>query len=137
MTVLAEGLIHIRVRDNGCGIAPEDLSKVFSPFFTTKPVGKGTGLGLSACLWYREYHGWLHKGRKPFGITTGNNLYGYASFRSRVIRSDVCPVVRKKDLKITELDIYRQNCSDSAKKVEGVFCETQSINFSSKLLEVI
>lgn len=42
-------LICIRVRDNGCGITPENLPKIFSPFFTTKPAGKGTGLGLSVC----------------------------------------------------------------------------------------
>lgn len=35
------------ISDDGCGIAPDSLSKVFDPFFTTKPVGKGTGLGLS------------------------------------------------------------------------------------------
>jgi two-component system sensor kinase FixL len=37
----------IEVKDNGRGIAPENLSHVFEPFFTTKPVGHGTGLGLS------------------------------------------------------------------------------------------
>ena len=37
----------IRVRDNGCGIPQEHLSKVYDPFFTTKEVGRGTGQGLS------------------------------------------------------------------------------------------
>lgn len=44
-----DGRVQISVKDNGTGISPENLKKVFSPFFTTKPVGKGTGLGLSVC----------------------------------------------------------------------------------------
>jgi two-component system NtrC family sensor kinase len=41
--------VEILVKDNGCGISPENLNKIFTPFFTTKPVGKGAGLGLSVC----------------------------------------------------------------------------------------
>ena len=41
--------ITIKVTDNGSGISAENLKKIFTPFFTTKPVGKGTGLGLSVC----------------------------------------------------------------------------------------
>jgi signal transduction histidine kinase len=39
--------VEIRIRDNGTGIPPEVKEKMFTPFFTTKPVGEGTGLGLS------------------------------------------------------------------------------------------
>lgn len=38
---------EIDVRDNGSGITPEHLGKIFTPFFSTKPEGKGTGLGLA------------------------------------------------------------------------------------------
>jgi two-component system NtrC family sensor kinase len=43
------GTVEIMVRDNGCGISAENMKKIFSPFFTTKPVGQGTGLGLAVC----------------------------------------------------------------------------------------
>ncbi|PSR53072.1 two-component sensor histidine kinase [Adhaeribacter arboris] len=42
-----DGSIQIRVRDNGMGIPENVQSKIFQPFFTTKPTGQGTGLGLS------------------------------------------------------------------------------------------
>jgi len=45
----ADGTVAVAVADNGTGIRPEHMEKVFTPFFTTKPVGKGTGLGLAVC----------------------------------------------------------------------------------------
>jgi signal transduction histidine kinase len=38
---------QVTIRDNGIGIPPENLPKIFDPFFTSKDVGKGMGLGLS------------------------------------------------------------------------------------------
>ncbi len=43
----ADETIKIAFQDTGCGIPEENLSKIFTPFFTTKPIGKGTGLGLA------------------------------------------------------------------------------------------
>lgn len=48
--------VEITVTDNGCGIPKEDLSKVFTPFFTTKPMGKGTGLGLAIAYGIVKMH---------------------------------------------------------------------------------
>ena len=42
-----DNIIEIRIRDNGKGIPPEIMDKIFNPFFTTKQAGSGTGLGLS------------------------------------------------------------------------------------------
>ncbi len=54
----AEGdWVKIAIRDDGAGIARENLSRVFDPFFTTKPVGAGTGLGLSISYGIVEKHG--------------------------------------------------------------------------------
>ena len=39
--------VEIWVKDNGCGINPDSIEKIYDPFFTTKAVGEGTGLGLS------------------------------------------------------------------------------------------
>ena len=47
----------LSVRDNGTGIAPENLSKIFAPFYTSKEATKGTGLGLSVSLGIAESHG--------------------------------------------------------------------------------
>ena len=48
-------LIFVELADNGPGV--KDPSRVFDPFYTTKPVGKGTGLGLSICYGIITEHG--------------------------------------------------------------------------------
>ncbi|MCD4779479.1 MAG: PAS domain S-box protein [Candidatus Omnitrophica bacterium] len=48
--------VIVTVYDNGRGIPPEDISKVFNPFFTTGRVGSGTGLGLSIVYGIVERH---------------------------------------------------------------------------------
>ncbi|UCG99667.1 MAG: hybrid sensor histidine kinase/response regulator [Deltaproteobacteria bacterium] len=47
-TCLEDKAVLIRISDTGEGIAEEDLPKIYSPHFTTKPIGKGTGLGLAS-----------------------------------------------------------------------------------------
>jgi PAS domain S-box-containing protein len=45
--VQAGNYIVISVQDNGCGMTPQVMERIFDPFYTTKEVGVGTGLGLS------------------------------------------------------------------------------------------
>jgi signal transduction histidine kinase len=49
--------VEISVKDNGNGIPPKVLDKIFQPFFTTKPTGQGTGLGLSISYDIIKAHG--------------------------------------------------------------------------------
>lgn len=49
--------LRVSVRDNGPGIPPENVTRVFEPFFTTRAVGQGLGLGLSISYGVIERHG--------------------------------------------------------------------------------
>jgi len=49
--------VRMVIRDNGTGIKQQVFSKIFQPFFTTKPTGEGTGLGLSLCYDTIKAHG--------------------------------------------------------------------------------
>jgi two-component system NtrC family sensor kinase len=56
-TAKGDGVVLLHVSDNGEGILPENLAKIFNPFFTTKPEGKGVGLGLAVSYGIVEAHG--------------------------------------------------------------------------------
>jgi two-component system, sensor histidine kinase PhcS len=58
------------VRDNGSGIAPENIGRVLEPFFTTRDVGAGLGLGLSISYGIIQRHGGLLSVTSEFGAWT-------------------------------------------------------------------
>jgi signal transduction histidine kinase len=49
--------LTVSVRDTGCGIEPENMDRLFDPFFTTRKLGEGTGLGLSISYGIIKRHG--------------------------------------------------------------------------------
>lgn len=76
-------LVHLEVEDSGAGVAPENETKLFQPFFTTKPVGEGTGLGLSVS------YGIVHSLGGEIGYRTGT--LGGALFHFSVpVSDDAC-----------------------------------------------
>ncbi|QIM53071.1 sensor histidine kinase [Hydrogenophaga crocea] len=62
--------MHVTVRDNGQGILPENLERVFEPFFTTRDVGSGLGLGLSISYGIVQRHGGTLSVRSEHGAWT-------------------------------------------------------------------
>ena len=56
-TRLEQDSVVVDISDTGAGIPEDQLSRIFNPFFTTKPVGEGTGLGLSISYGIIERHG--------------------------------------------------------------------------------
>lgn len=77
----------IEITDNGCGIPPEGLKKIFEPFYTTKPVGQGTGLGLSiSAKIIRDHGGSLHVASRPeLGTTFTIRLPAVTTMPARTV----------------------------------------------------
>ncbi len=67
--------LHLSVRDTGSGIAPEIISRIFDPYFSTKSSGEGTGLGLSIVHGIiTGYHGFISL-RSVLAEGTNVNIY--------------------------------------------------------------
>jgi len=65
-TQAVDTTISISFKDDGPGIASENLERIFDPFFTTREVGQGTGLGLSICHEIiAEHSGTIHAQSEP------------------------------------------------------------------------
>jgi signal transduction histidine kinase len=66
-TSLEDPCVLIEIGDTGPGIPPENVKRIFEPFFSTKPVGKGTGLGLDVSwrVVVNRHHGDLRVRSEP------------------------------------------------------------------------
>ncbi|MDJ1182464.1 ATP-binding protein [Roseofilum sp. BLCC_M143] len=63
--------VRIRITDNGCGMKPETVDRIFEQGFTTKAIGKGTGLGMAIALSIiEEKHGGRIRCRSQLGKGT-------------------------------------------------------------------
>lgn len=71
----ADPLVCVTVKDTGCGMSKEMLSRAFEPFFTTKPDGKGTGLGLSQVYGFITQSGGSIRLESDLGKGTSVRLY--------------------------------------------------------------
>ena len=66
---------RLSVTDAGCGIKPEELERVFEPFYTTKPVGQGSGLGLSTVYGFANQSGGAVTIDSEVGVGTTVNVF--------------------------------------------------------------
>jgi CheY-like chemotaxis protein len=73
--------VRIVFSDNGPGIAPDHLRRIFDPFWTTKGVGEGTGLGMSISLNIVSKHG----GRVWAESTLGNGARFFVEFQGTAV----------------------------------------------------
>jgi signal transduction histidine kinase len=85
-TATTEGdALIIEVADTGMGIAPENVAKIYDPFYTTKGVGRGTGLGLAVSYGIvQEHSGQISVDSTPGRGTTFRITLPTANGRARL-----------------------------------------------------
>ena len=76
-TSLEQDRVAIEIEDTGTGIAEADMPKLFTPFFTTRPVGQGTGLGLPISYGIIRRPSWRNGRADP--IRPRNDLHHHPS----------------------------------------------------------
>ncbi len=67
--------ILLSIGDNGCGISPDIINRIFDPYYTTKPTGEGTGLGLSTVYGIVNDHGGSINVYSEVGIGTTFHVF--------------------------------------------------------------
>jgi PAS domain S-box-containing protein len=80
--------VRLLVRDTGSGIAPEDLEKIFDPYFTTKEFGKGTGMGLALVHGIVESHNGSIKLDSEVGHGTTISIY-FPAIQAEIVKDAI------------------------------------------------
>jgi two-component system, NtrC family, sensor kinase len=84
-TITEDHSVVVEVSDTGIGIAPENVAKIYDPFYTTKGVGRGTGLGLAVSYGIiQEHSGHISVDSTPGHGTTFRITLPAASVRTRL-----------------------------------------------------
>ncbi|MBU1741007.1 MAG: PAS domain S-box protein, partial [Proteobacteria bacterium] len=72
---VADRYVEVVVEDQGCGMTPEQVERIFDPFYTTKDPGEGTGLGLAVAYSIIENHGGAIVAHSRFGRGSRFHVY--------------------------------------------------------------
>lgn len=67
---VVDRVVHVAISDTGCGVAPDDLHRLFEPFFTARPGSGSTGLGLAICHGIVTSHGGTIRAESTLGVGT-------------------------------------------------------------------
>lgn len=71
------GQVRIRIQDSGAGIAPEELERIFDPFYSTKARGSGLGLGITRRI-IRDHGGCIDVASEPGRGATFTLIFPFA-----------------------------------------------------------
>ncbi len=108
--------VCLYVKDNGCGIPKENISKIFDPFFTTKSVGNGTGLGLSVVYGIIKSHNGYIRVESEVGKGTAFYIYFETSTKpqrvSEQIEIDYYPTGNENILIVDDEQMIRESIRD-------------------------
>lgn len=80
-----DDMIKITIKDNGCGIKPENIKKIFEPFYTTKHQGSGIGLALTWSIIVNNHNGRIDVESKP---NEGTSFHIYLPYVKKNNRRD-------------------------------------------------
>jgi signal transduction histidine kinase/CheY-like chemotaxis protein len=129
--------LRITVTDTGIGIAPEQLEKIFDPYYTTKDRGKGTGLGLSVVHGIVENCGGEINVESTRGKGTTLTIYLPLSTRSAAVVDDICRKLPAGTERILFVDDESSIAEMSRERLSILGYRVTTVNHGSKALDLL